>query len=84
MNDKFSFKRVGLLLRYDWVTYKKNLIFLVFIIELLDIIFTVGTYYKNIFGFENSSLESVSNFAETLISSNRSLSSALIVGVTVI
>ena len=84
MDDKFSFKRVGLLLRYDWVTCKKNLMFSVLIIEFLDIIFTVGTYYKNIFGIENPSLESISNFAETLISSNRSLCSALIAVVTVI
>lgn len=84
MDDKFSFKRVGLLLRYDWVTCKKNLMFSVLIIELLDIIFTVGTYYKNIFGIENPSLESISNFAEALISFNRTLCSALIAVVTVI
>ena len=62
MKDKFSFKRVALLLRYDWETCKKNLMFSVVIIEVVYIALSVDKYYSNIFGIEDPSVNVMSQF----------------------
>ena len=70
MNDRFSFKRVGLLLRYDWANYKKILMFSVLTIEILYIIITVWTSCKDVLFLENPPSDVISKFSATLIDYN--------------
>ena len=55
MNEKFNIRRIGHLLKYDWMCVRKRLLLSFIIIELIYIIMIIGQHYGLKF-FHNSGI----------------------------